>query len=103
AGALLRPEPTTRGWGRGLPDLSAVASTRSDHHGTWAAQVVAETTRDGTRSCVVHSDASPAGDLPGRYAGPDQGAARARLSDRPHGPWLAPGSPRPLRGRNHPE
>src|SRR5690606_23609204 len=68
-GALLRPEPTTRGWGRGLPDLSAVAITLSDHHGTWATQVVAEKTSDG--SWVVHSDASPTEDVPGRYTGLD--------------------------------
>ena len=79
AGALLRPEPTTRGWGRGLPDLSAVAITLSDHHGTWATQVVAERASDG--SWVVHSDASPAEDVPGRYTGLDQGAALAKLSD----------------------
>lgn len=80
AGALLRPEPTTRGWGRGLPDLSAVAITLSDHHGTWATQVVAEKTRDG--SWVVHTDASPGdGSFPGRYTGLDQGAALAKLSD----------------------
>lgn len=81
AGALLRPEPTTRGWGRGLPDLSAVAITLSDHHGTWATQVVAERTRDGSGSWVVYSDASPAEDVPGRYTGLDQGAALAKLSD----------------------
>ena len=80
-GALLRPEPTTRGWGRGLPDLSAVAITLSDHHGTWATQVVAERTRDGSGSWVVYSDASPAEDVPGRYTGLDQGAALAKLSD----------------------
>lgn len=79
AGALLRPEPTTRGWGRGLPDLSAVAITLSDHHGTWATQVVAEKTRDG--SWVVHTDASPGEDVPGRYTGLDQGEALAKLSD----------------------
>src|SRR5690606_16786999 len=81
AGALLRPEPTTRGWGRGLPDLSAVAITLSDHHGTWATQVVAERTRDGSGSWVGYSDASPAEDVPGRYTGLDQGAALAKLSD----------------------
>lgn len=80
-GALLRPEPTPRGWGRGLPDLSAVAITLSDHHGTWATQVVAERTRDGSGSWVVYSDASPAEDVPGRYTGLDQGAALAKLAD----------------------
>ena len=80
-GALLRPEPTTRGWGRGLPDLSAVAITLSDHHGTWATQVVAERTRDGSGSWVVYSDASPAEDVPGRYTGLDQGAALAKLGE----------------------
>src|SRR5690606_18673242 len=71
-GALLRPEPAPRGWGRGLPDLSAVAITLSDHHGTWATQIVAERTRDGSGSWVVYSDASPAEDVPGRYTGLDQ-------------------------------
>lgn len=81
-GALLRPEPTPRGWGRGLPDLSEVVVTLSDHHGTWATQVVAERTRDG-RSWVVYSDASPTedGGFPGRYTGLDQGAALAKLAD----------------------
>src|SRR5690554_5358153 len=80
-GALLRPEPTPRGWGRGLPDLSAVAITLSDDHGTWATQVVAERTRDGSGSWVVYSDASPTEDVPGRYTGLDQGAALAKLVD----------------------
>src|SRR5690606_14428484 len=79
AGALLRPRPTTRGWGRGLPDLSAVAITLSDHHGTWATQGVAEKTSDG--SWVGHPDASPTEDVPGRYTGLDQGAALAKLAD----------------------
>src|SRR5690606_22360588 len=81
AGALLRPEPTTRGRGRGLPAPSAVALTLGDHPGTWATQVVAERTRDGSGSWVVYSDASPAEDVPGRYTGLDQGAALAKLSD----------------------
>lgn len=79
-GALLRPEPTPRGWGRGLPDLSEVVVTLSDHHGTWATQVVAERTRDG--SWAVYADASPEdGSFPGRYTGLDQGAALAKLED----------------------
>src|SRR5690606_27951065 len=80
AGALLRPEPTPRGWGRGLPDLSAVAITLSDDRGTWATQVVAEKTRDG-RSWVGYADASPAAGVPGRYTGLDQGAALAKLGE----------------------
>jgi len=80
-GALLRPEPTPRGWVRGLPDLSEVVVTLGNHGAPWATQVVAERTSDG--SWVVHTDASPTedGGFPGRYTGLDQGAALAKLVD----------------------
>lgn len=80
-GALLRPEPTPRGWGRGLPDLSEVVVTLGNHGAPWATQIVAEKTSDG--SWAVHTDASPTedGSVPGRYTGLDQGAALAKLVD----------------------
>src|SRR5690554_547494 len=78
-GALLRPEPTPRGWGRGLPDLSEVVVTLGNHGAPWATQVVAERTSDG--SWAVYSDASPTEDVSGRYTGLDQGAALAKLED----------------------
>lgn len=80
-GALLRPEPTPRGWGRGLPDLSEVVVTLGNHGAPWATQVVAERTRDG--SWAVYADASPTedGGFPGRHTGLDQGAALAKLED----------------------
>src|SRR5690606_34248198 len=80
AGALLRPEPTPRGSGRGLPDPSAAALTLSDDRGTWATQGVAGQTRDGG-GWGVYPDAAPAEDGPGRYTGLEQGAALAKVGE----------------------
>lgn len=77
---LLRPEPTMRGLGHGLPDLVDVGFTLGDYNSPWSAQVSAEKSQDGT--WTVHCNA-PIGEdgSHGTRRGLTQGQALAALGD----------------------
>lgn len=79
-GALLRPEPTPRGWGRGLPDLSEVVVTLGNHGAPWMTQVIAERARDG-EGWSVYTDNSAVNSVLGRHRGLPKGEALAKLGE----------------------
>ncbi|ALA06421.1 hypothetical protein P1312_056 [Thermobifida phage P1312] len=79
-GALLRPEPTPRGWGRGLPDLSEVVVTLGNHGAPWMTQVIAERARDG-EEWSVYTDNSAVNSVLGRHRGLPLGEALAKLGE----------------------
>lgn len=79
-GALLRPEPTPRGWGLGIPDLTEIVITLNDDRGPWMTQVIAERARDG-EGWSVYTDNSAVNSVLGRHRGLPKGEALAKLGE----------------------